>query len=67
MGTGRKFNKQPVSRPKKSPLERRRREATQKKSLVEQGLDEEVVRKMDSKTVRGLIQKPKKVAAIVEA
>ena len=63
MGTGRKFNKQPVTRPKKSPLERRRREASQRKRLVALGLEEEAVRKMDSKTIRTLIQKPEKVKA----
>ncbi len=63
MGTGRKFNKQPVTRPKKRPLERRRREASQRKRLVELGLDAEEVRKMDSKTIRTLIQKPEKVKA----
>ncbi|MDP6494886.1 MAG: hypothetical protein QGH42_13495 [Kiritimatiellia bacterium] len=67
MGTGRKFNKQPVTRPKKSPLERKRREASQRKRLVELGLDAEEVRKMDSKTIRALIQKPEKVKASVEA
>jgi hypothetical protein len=67
MGTGRKFNKQPVTRPKKSPLERKRREASQRKRLVELGLDAEEVRKMDSKTIRALIQKPEKVKASVQA
>ncbi len=67
MGTGRKFNKQPVTRPKKSPVERRRREASQRKRLVELGMDAEEVRKMDSKTVRALIQKPEKVQASAQA
>ena len=67
MGTGRKFNKQPVTRPKKSGLERRRREASQKKRLVALGMDPEAVRKMDSKTARTLIQKPEKVKASVQA
>jgi hypothetical protein len=63
MGTGRKFNKQPVTRPKKSPIERRRREASQRKRLVELGMDAEEVRKMDSRTIRALIQKPEQVKA----
>lgn len=67
MGTGRKFNKKPVTRPRKSGIERRRREANQEKLLVGLGLDEEVVRKMESKTVRSLVQKPAKVAALVKA
>ncbi len=67
MGTGRKFNKQPVTRPKKSGLERRRREKTQRSRLVALGMDEEAVRKMDTKTIRALIQKPEKVKASVQA
>lgn len=63
MGTGRKFNKNPVTRPKKSPLERRRRVASQRKRLVELGMDKEEVRKMDTKTLRATIQKPEKVSA----
>ncbi len=67
MGTGRKFNKQPVTRPKKSPLERKRRVTNQRKRLVELGMDETKVEKMDMKTVRQLVQKPEKVKASVEA
>ena len=63
MGTGRKFNKQPVTRPKKGPLERRRRVANQRKRLVELGMDEVAVSKMDMKTVRQLVQKPEKIQA----
>lgn len=63
MGTGRKFNKKPVTRPKKSPSERRRRERNQKQRLVALGQDETAVSKMDTKKVRTLLQRPKKLAA----
>ncbi len=52
MGTGRTFNKAPISRPKKSPGERARRVATQRKRLVASGMDEETVRKLNTKEIR---------------
>jgi hypothetical protein len=52
MGTGRTLNKAPKTRPKKSPLERRRREKTQRARLVEAGMDCEFVRKMTTKDLR---------------
>ena len=61
MGTGRKFNKKPVTRPKKALRERRRRETEQKKRLVELGMDEAVVTKMNAKEVRTKLRHPKKV------
>lgn len=63
MGTGRKFNKKPVSRPRKGTAERRQRDKSQKKRLLALGMDPEVVRTMDSKTARGLVQKPQRVTA----
>ena len=61
MGTGRKFSKKPVTRPKKSLRERRRRETEQKKRLVELGMDEAVVAKMNAKVVRAKLRHPKKI------
>jgi len=52
MGTGRTLNKAPKTRPKKSPLERRRREKVQRARLVTSGLDSEMVRKMTNKDLR---------------
>lgn len=52
MGTGRTFNKAPIARPKKSAGERARRVATQRKRLVARGLDEEMVRKLNTKEIR---------------
>jgi len=58
MGTGRKFNKKPVTRPKKKPLERRRRDKIQKNRLIALGVSEENVRQMNTKEVRTLLKKP---------
>lgn len=63
MGTGRTFNKAPISRPKKSAGERTRRVATQRKRLVASGMDEETVRKLNTKEIRQLLRETAKVAA----
>jgi hypothetical protein len=63
MGTGRKFRKAPRVRPKKKPIERRRREATQKKRLVALGMDEAKVSKLNSKEARELLKRPAKIAS----
>lgn len=52
MGTGRTLHKAPKTRPKKSPLERRRREKVQRARLVAAGMDAEAVRKMTSQELR---------------
>jgi hypothetical protein len=52
MGTGRKFNKKPVTRPKKKPRERRRRERAHCKRLIALGVPEADVVKMNPKQVR---------------
>ncbi len=52
MGTGRTLNKAPKTRPKKSPIERRRREKVQRARLVAVGMDSEIVRKMTNKELR---------------
>jgi len=58
MGTGRKMNKQPRTRPKKSLGERRRRDKVQQRRLVGLGVDEDKVAKMTSKDVRTLLKRP---------
>ncbi|MBT3191825.1 MAG: hypothetical protein HN341_04655 [Verrucomicrobia bacterium] len=63
MGTGRTYNKAPVSRPKKSEGERARRVATQRKRLVARGMDEETVRKLNTKEIRELLMETAKTAA----
>jgi hypothetical protein len=56
MGTGRTLNKAPKSRPKKSIGERTRRVSTQRKRLVARGMDEETVRKLNTKEIRELLR-----------
>ncbi len=63
MGTGRTFNKAPISRPKKSVGERVRRVATQRKRLIERGMDAEVVRCMNTKEVREALMRTAREAA----
>lgn len=63
MGTGRKLNKKPMTRPKKKPSERRRREQTQKKRLLALGMEESVASTMNPKQVRTMLRHPKRVAA----
>jgi len=63
MGTGRTFNKQPRTRPKKKPADRRRRERLHRERLVELGMDEGAVRKMNPKEVRTILKRPARVSA----
>ena len=58
MGTGRTFNKKPISRPKKSESERVRRVETHKKRLMEFGISEEALRTMNPKDMRELLRRP---------
>ena len=62
MGTGRKFNKKPMTRPIKSAGPKARRQRLHKTRLVALGMDANVVAKMDVKAVRTLLKHPKKVA-----
>jgi hypothetical protein len=63
MGTGRTFNKKPISRPKKGTSERTRRIATHRKRLVVLGVTEEQLRTMNPDEMRKLLQRPKLLAA----
>ena len=67
MGTGRKLNKAPKVRPKKSPKERRRRERVHRQRLVGLGLDEDVVARMTTKAVRDMLKRPQQTAAAIKA
>lgn len=51
----------PSNRPKKKPAERLRRLKVQKRRLVALGVPPEKVEKMDAKTVRTLLRKPKRI------
>jgi hypothetical protein len=61
MGTGRKFRKKPMVRPKKTGRERRRRDKTQKKRLVALGVPETKVEKMTSRQVKDLLKRPARI------
>ena len=62
MGTGRTFSKDPVTRPKKSSRERARRVRIHAKRLMEMGISEEQIRKMNPPDMRDLLRKPPKIA-----
>jgi len=63
MGRGRTLSKKPVTRPRKSAGERRRRDMVQKKRLVALGMAPEAVEKLTSRKVKDLLNRPKKLAA----
>lgn len=63
MGTGRKYQKKPQTRPVKKTSERRRRVETQRRRLMAFGLPEEKVKKMNTKEVRDLLKRPAKLVA----
>ncbi len=63
MGTGRTFNKKPISRPKKGASERARRVETHRKRLIALGVPEENLRTMNPDEMRTLLQRPKLLAA----
>jgi hypothetical protein len=63
MGTGRKFRKKPMTRPRKSGAERRRRDAVQRRRLAALGVPEEKLRKLTTAGVRKLLVRPAKTAA----
>lgn len=65
MGTGRKFNKAPMTRPTKGEGARKRRRKVQRDRLVALGIDEAVVAKMDVKTIREMLRRPNRVKATV--
>lgn len=67
MGTGRTLNKKPISRPKKSEGDRRRRQKAQKARLTRLGMDAAVVAKMEPLVVRTMLQHPQKVVAALQA
>lgn len=57
MQDGRKFNKNPITRPKKTGTERAHRVAVQRKRLIERGVDAEIVRKLNTKEIRECLMK----------
>ncbi len=67
MGTGRTLNKDPRTRPIKSPGEKLRRYKVQRARLVKLGMDEVAVAKLQPNELRTLVQCPTKVKKSVAA
>ena len=63
MGTGRKFRKAPMVRPKKSAAAKNRRQLEQRRRLIGLGVDESVVAKLNVKEIRDMLKRPKKIVA----
>ena len=61
MGTGRTLNKDPRTRPIKSPGEKLRRYKVQRARLVKWGMDEAAVAKLQPNELRTLVQCPAKI------
>ena len=61
MGVGRMYRGKGVRRPKKSALDRRRRQKVQRKRLVALGVEAVKVEKMNPKVVRDMLKRPKKL------
>jgi hypothetical protein len=58
MGSGRKFNKTVITRPRKGGAAKRQRQNNQKKRLIALGMDEAEVSRMNPKDVRDLLKRP---------
>jgi hypothetical protein len=57
------MRKKPLRRPIKSPGARRYRLAQQKKRLMELGVSADAIRKMNTKEIRIMLQRPNKIKA----
>lgn len=64
MGTGRKFNKTNITRPRKGGAAKVNRQNTQRKRLIGLGMDEAIVAKLNPKEVRDHLKAPAKVTAV---
>ena len=62
MGTGRKYHKTHLTRPRKAAGPKRRRRLEQKRRLVALGMDAAEVEKLTSREVLTLLQRPAKIA-----
>ncbi|MCX7590776.1 MAG: hypothetical protein N2255_04025 [Kiritimatiellae bacterium] len=62
MGTGRKYRKLSIMRPKKSGAARRRRDKVQRLRLISLGMPEDAVRRMTISEVRAMLRRPAQVA-----
>jgi hypothetical protein len=62
MGTGRKFNKTNITRPRKGGAAKNQRQSNQRKRLLALGVDPERVAALNSKEIRDLLTRPAKLA-----
>ena len=67
MGTGRKYQKTHLTRPRKAAGPRRRRRLEQKRRLVALGMESDAVDKLTSREVLTLLQRPKKITDALAA
>lgn len=63
MGTGRKFHKTNITRPRKGGAAKVNRQNTQRKRLIALGVAEEQVAKMNPKEIRDMLNHPAKISA----
>jgi len=66
MGTGRKFNKKPTTRPKKDGAERKRKQKVQLRRLIGLGMPEAVASKLNPKVIRDILKYPAKVGTAIK-
>ena len=67
MRTKRKYFKTHMTRPRKRPGAKRRRQLEHRRRLIALGVEEEVVSKMNPKEVRDKLKYPKKVEQEIAA
>jgi len=63
MGTGRKFSKTNITRPRKGGAAKNQRQNTQRKRLVALGMDEAKVATLNPREVRQLLNHPAKISS----
>lgn len=63
MGSGRKFNKTNITRPRKGGAAKVNRQNTQRKRLIALGVHEDAVAKLNPREVRDLLARPAKLSA----
>jgi hypothetical protein len=62
MGSGRKYQKTNLTRPRKKAGPKRRRQSDQKKRLVALGVDAVLVSRMSSREVLTMLKRPARIA-----
>jgi hypothetical protein len=61
MGSGRKFHKTHLTRPRKAAGPKRRRQLEQRRRLVRLGVDAAAVEKLSAREVLTMLQRPAKI------